>query len=232
MSKQFTWLGSGLNKNSNEVDYILFLNIRCLGLEFAYFVEYDFYGVNITFQCFSQFLDVNVIPQPVLSSGACRERERATISFQVCGNKNPHFTHFTLVHLSLVSSLSESWVSSAPSHHSKLNYTFKPGNIPSMLIHHFQKNCNFVDTSSYLVPFHVWNPFRHLKYSISLNSLLLCICHCTLLASCTPFNILFWNRKYTKNLNLRQIWLRQLPYLSDVSFWIHYFTENSLYDLL
>ena len=140
-------------------------------MEFGYSVDHDFYGVNITFQCFSQFLDVNVIfPQSVLSSGACRER--ATISFQVCGNKNPHFTHFTLVHLSLVSSLSESWVSSAPGHHSKLNYTFKPGNIPSMLIHHFQRNCNFVDTKSYLAPFHVWNPFRHLKYSISRNSLL------------------------------------------------------------
>ena len=42
-----------------------------------------------------------------------------------------------------------------------------------MLTYHLQKNCNFVDTKSYLVPFHhVWNPFRHLIYSISLNNML------------------------------------------------------------
>ena len=57
---------------------------------FGYSFGYDFFGVNKTYQCFSRFLDVNVIfPQPVLSSGACREREWATISFQVCRNKNP-----------------------------------------------------------------------------------------------------------------------------------------------
>ena len=74
------------------------------------------------------------------------QRKRTTISFQVCWNKNQHFTHFTSVHSFLFSSLSESWVSSARSHHSKLNYTFKPGtwkySTDADTSHHLQQNCN------------------------------------------------------------------------------------------
>ena len=74
------------------------------------------------------------------------QRKRTTISFQVCWNKNQHFTHFTSVHSFLFSSLSESWVSTARSHLSKLNYTFKPGtwkySTDADTSHHLQQNCN------------------------------------------------------------------------------------------
>ena len=115
------------------------------------------------------------------------QRKRTTISFQVCWNKNPHFTHFTSVHSFLFSSLSESWVSTARSHHSKLNYTFKPRtwkySTDADTSHQLQQNCNLnllLTPRAILFLFMLeilsdtWNIIFHLK--IPLFTLQICVC--------------------------------------------------------
>ena len=147
----------------------------------------NFFGLNITSQCFSRFLDVNVIfPQPVLSSGACREREWATISFQVCRNKNP--TSLTspwsifllfLLYLSPGSAvrtvITPNWIT-----HSNLEIFHRCWQIT------FRKIATLLTPRAIYLSFHhVWNPFRHLIYPISLNYV--CLYHRIFLDPCTLF---------------------------------------------